>query len=142
MPITAGRSLLNNQIKSALSKGKSADINTTSQEITNAIASVVGMGIFPTSPSPLPLKALGKSAAKSLIKNALNMGRGANINTTAQMIATAISLIAPIVPPKGFSALKTALKNALSAGKGATIKNTANQFSAAIINYFSSGGVK
>ena len=141
MPIGASVSLLKGQFRNALSMGKGASIATTSQVFASAIASAASMGIFPTAPTPVPLAPSGLSAGANMIKNALSMGKSASISTTAQMIASAVSMIAPTAPPSGLSGLRSNLKNALSAGKGANINTTATQFASAVVSYYTSGGV-
>lgn len=141
MPIAASQSLLKSQIESALKMGKGANIDTTAQIIASAVGSASSMGIFPTAPTPVPLSPSGLSAGQSLIKAALSMGKGASISSTAKMMATGISLIAPAAPPAGLSSLQSQLEAALSMGKGADMSPIAAQFAVAIVSYYTSGGV-
>lgn len=141
MPISAGQSLLEAQIKTALMSGQGANANTTAQLISSAIASVVPMGFFPTAPVPVPLSPSGLSAGQSIISTALNMQKGATVDSTSQMMANGISMIAPTAPPAGLSTLQSLIKTALSAGSGADPSAFASQLASAVVSYYSMGGV-
>ena len=144
MPILAGTSLVINSIKNALSLKEGAEISTTAQLIALGVAQIVSMGLFPVTPTPpfpLPLVPSGLSAGQNLIKQALSMREGADINTTAQLIAQGISMIAPVAPVSGLSALTNSIRTALTLKEGADIITTANLIGIAIPMYYMSGGV-
>lgn len=142
MPISAGQSLLQTQIKNALSLEAGAQIATTASTLAAAVAGVVPMGFFPVAPTPTPLAPGGLSAGQSLFQTALSLGPGASIATTAQMFATAVSLIAPTAPPAGLSSLQSQIESSLNMGEGANIDSIAAQISTAIVQYYVSGGVQ
>lgn len=142
MPISAGQSILQSQIKSALSLEKGAQIPTTASALSAAIAGIVPVGIFPTAPTPKPLTPDGVSAGQAMFSSALSLGAGATISATAQMFATAVSLIAPAAPPAGISSLQSQFESALSMEKGADIEAIAAQMATAIVQYYVVGGVQ
>lgn len=144
MPIAAAQSVIESQIKAALSLDKGANIDATATIIAAGIASGVPMGLFPTAPTPpfpIPLSPTGLSATQNGIKAALSLDKGANIDTTAQLIAQAISLMAPIVPPAGLSGLISQIKNALSLDKGANSDTFAKLVSVGVVAYYQAAGV-
>jgi hypothetical protein len=72
--------------------------------------------------------------------SAFSMGPGATADASAQMIAMAISLIDPMVPPAGLSLLQSQIKSAFSLGPGANSQAAAAIIASAIPTYFMTGG--
>ncbi len=140
MPIPAGYSLLQTQIQQALSMKQGAQIPSTGALIGTAVSSIVPMGLYPPPLFP-PLVPAGVSAGISMIQQALSMKQGAQISTVSQMIATGVSLIAPLVPPAGLSTLKSQIESALSMKQGAQIPTVSSLIAQAIILYYVSAGV-
>jgi hypothetical protein len=141
MPIAAGQSVLQSQIKAALSMDKAANQSAVIGMIIAGLSSVIPMGLVPTAPSPTPLAPAGISGTQSTMNAAINMGPAATIDTTAAMWASAISIAAPMAPPAGMSALQSQIKNAMSMDKAANIDTTAQLIALAIIQYYLAGGI-
>lgn len=141
MPIAAGLPILQSQLNTALNMGPAAQQATVATIIASAVAMVAPMGFFPPAPIPIPLIPAGMAAGQSMISNALNMGPAAEQSTVAQMIATGISLIAPIAPPAGMSTLKSQIESALKMGQAAQIPTVATMIAVAIPTYYMTGGV-
>lgn len=140
MPIMAAQPILQTQLTSILSKGIAANPDAFALEFTSALASVVPMGLFFT-PFPVPLVPTGFSACQNLIKQSLSLGMAANLQTTSLMMATGISLLAPLAPPVGLLVLQTQIKNAISMDMAANKLMVASILSIAIPQYYMSGGV-
>jgi hypothetical protein len=138
MPITAGMSMIQNQLKSAFNMGAGGTPSATSQMIAAAIASAVPMAMIPGTP-PIPLSPSGMSAAANMLKSAFNMGAGGTPSMTAQMIASAISLIAPLCPPTGMTLLKTQLENVFNMGASGKPDMTAQMIALAVCNFYQMG---
>lgn len=141
MPIAAGQSVLQSQIKAALSMGKAANQTAVIGIIIAGLSSIIPMGLIPTAPSPIPLIPAGISGTQFTMNAAINIGPAAAISTTAAMWAAAISTAAPMAPPAGLSALQSQIESAMSMGKAANIDTTAQLISAAIIQYYITGGI-
>lgn len=144
MPIAAATSTLNSSINAALNMGKAANQSIVVAQIIAGLGSAIPMGLYPTSPSPpfpIPLVPAGIAAAQSQAISGFSMGKAADIDTVAKILANAVSLAAPIVPPSGLSALESQIKNALSMGKSANQATVASLLSTAIIQYYTSAGV-
>lgn len=141
MPIAAGQSILQSQIKSALSLDVAAQPQTFVAIVIAALSSVIPMGLLPSAPSPIPLTPAGISAAQSNMDTALNLGPAAQIDTTAALIALAVSLAAPLAPPAGLSNLQSQIANALSMQQAANIDMTAQLIALSIIQYYTMGGI-
>lgn len=141
MPIAAGLIPLKSQITAALKMGRAAKEDLVAMLISTGVASIAPMGFFPAGPSPIPLVPSGVMAAKSQITAAFKMGRTANQSLVAQQIATAISIICPIVPPAGLMMLKTQIENALKMERMAKEDLVAQQIAQGIITYFQAAGV-
>lgn len=141
MPIAAAFPLLNNQIANALSMDIAADPNTVATIIATAVGQASSMGLLPAAPAPIPLVPAGLSAGQNLITNALNLQIAADIKIVATIMATGISLIAPLAPPAGLSYLQNEIANALSMDIAAQQKTVALMISNAIIQYYTMGGI-
>jgi hypothetical protein len=76
-----------------------------------------------------------------MIEQAFSMGSAATAGASAQMIATAISILAPSAPPAGLSLLQTQIKQAFSLGQAAKADLAATMIAAAIPSYYMAGGV-
>lgn len=140
MPIAGATPVLQSQILSALSMDKGAQTQIVATQIASSIAGVVPMGLFPPS-FPMPLVPAGLSGGLSMIQNTLNLQQGASQKTVAQLIATGVSLIAPMAPPAGLSFLQSQIESALSLDKGARQQVVASLLATAIVSYYIMGGV-
>jgi hypothetical protein len=141
MPIAASMPLINSAVSSALNLGQAATNDLTASIIMAALSSAVPMGMFPVAPVPIPLVPGGASACKTMITQALGLGKAATADLTAQMIAAGISILAPTAPPAGLSALQSQIKSALSMSNAATPSAVAAMIAIAVVAYYSSGGV-
>lgn len=144
MPIAAATSTLNSSINAALNMGKAANQSAVIAQIIAALGSSIPMGLYPTSPSPpfpIPLVPSGIAAAQAQALSGFSMGKAADVDTVAKILANAVSLAAPIVPPSGLSALESQIKNALSMEKSANQATVASLLATAIIQYYTSAGV-
>ena len=142
MPIAAGMPLINSSTESALSMAEASTADATTNLIMSALLSAVPMGMFPVAPTPIPLVPGGASACQTLIKQALSLGVAATPDLTAQMIASAISILAPTAPPAGVTTLQSQIKSALSMDKAAKPAAVAAQIASAVVSYYSTGGVQ
>lgn len=140
MPIMAAQPILQGQIQMILSKGASATEKDFASQFTTALCSVVPMGIMMT-PFPVPLVPAGKSACENMIRASLSLGVAASTETTSMMMATGISLLAPMAPPAGLMNLKSQIKSALEKGIVAQPAIFASILSLAIPTYYMTGGV-
>lgn len=140
MPIAAALSPMTSSITSAWSQGKGAQVNTTSQLFCAAVGAGAAMGLYPVEVTTVPLVPAGISPASSLMTGALSIGKGAQISTTSQQMAQAISIIAPMCPPAGLSILGSQIQAAMSQGKGAQVNTVVQQITSAIITYYQTGG--
>ena len=141
MPIAAGQSILKSQFLSALSLKQGAQTQITGMRLSLAIGSVVPMGLLPIPPAPIPLIPAGLSAGISMIQQAMSFKQGAQVKTTAQMIAKGVSLIAPLAPPAGLSLLSKQIEAAFSLKQGARENVVADLLSIAVITYYTCGGI-
>lgn len=141
MPIMAAQPILYTQIKSMLSKGMMANPALFSAEFTTVLAGVVPMGIMMAFIFPMPLVPAGAPACQAMVNNALNLGIAANIEIVSTMLASAVSLLVPTVPPIGLTLLKTQINQALNLGIAANIDVVALMLSMAIPSYYMAGGV-
>lgn len=144
MPIAAATSTLNSSIATALQMGKAATPSVVVAQIIGALGASIPMGLYPTSPTPpfpVPLVPAGIAAAQAQALSGFSMGKAADIDTVAKILANAVSLAAPIVPPSGLSALESQIKNALSMGKSANQATVASLLATAIVQYYTSAGV-
>lgn len=140
MPIAASVSMLQTQLQSALSMSQAAQISTSSQMITSSVATIVPTGILPGVP-PVPLAPIGISAGMSMILQGLSMGIAGTVSISAQLIASGVSLIAPLAPPSGLSLLTSQLQSAFSMKQAATADMASQLIATAIISYYTSGGI-
>jgi len=140
MPIMAAQPILQTQIQLLLSKGQSANQNDFASQFTNALSSVVPMGLFPAGLVPIPLAPTGRTACESMIRQALSLKNAANTETVSMMMATGISLLVPMVPPAGLMSLKSQIKSALSMKVAANPQIFATILSIAIPQYYMMGG--
>lgn len=141
MPIAAALPLINSQLNNALSLGPAAQPSLVATMIASAVAQAAPMGLFPMAPSPIPLIPAGLAAGQNLINNALSLGPAAQPGLVATMIASGISLIAPMAPPAGLSFLQSQIESALSMGQAAQEPVIATMISSAIITYYTMGGI-
>lgn len=141
MPIAAGLPILQSQFMLALSMKQGAQVQLTSNLLASAVGTIAPMGLLPIPPTFIPLIPAGLSAGLAMIQQALSMKQGAQISTVSQLIATGISLIAPLAPPAGMSALTKQIESALSMKQGAKVQTTANLLASAVISYYSCGGI-
>ena len=141
MPIPAAYSPFNSQLQTAWNMGKGAQVNTSSQLLCTALASVVPMGLIPSGISLIPLVPAGVTAASSLMTAGLSMGKGAQIGATSKQMAQAISILAPLCPPAGLTTLSSLIEVAMSMNKGAKVSTVAQQVSQAVVTYYQIGGV-
>ena len=135
MSIIAGMSIIQSQLSSAFNLGISGKSSLTSSIIISAVASVVPMAMLPMIP-PIPLIPIGISAAINMLNSANNMDIAGKPEIVAQMIATAISIIAPLAPPTGLSLLQSQLKSAFSLGISGKPGLTSQMIALAICNYY------
>ena len=142
MPIVAAYSPMEASITSAWSMGKGATVPTSTQMFCTAVGTGASMGLYPVGVSMVPLTPSGVSAATSLMTSALSMGKGAQINTTSQLMALAISVIAPLCPPVGLSTLGYQIEASMSHGKGAQVSTTSQLIAQAVVNYYVTGGTQ
>ena len=141
MPIAAALPLVNSQINNALSLGPAAQPSLVATMIAAAVSSAVPMGFLPTPPAPIPLVPAGLPAGQNLINNALSLGPAAQPSLVATMIASGISMIAPMAPPAGLSFLQSQIESALSMREAAQEPVVAAMISSAIITYYTMGGI-
>jgi len=141
MPIAATVSALQNLFKNGLGLDKAASPDLVATNLSAAIAAIAPSGLFPPSPTPIPLVPAGQSGAQSLFKNAFTLDVAADPNLTAMMLATGVSIICPTVPPAGLSLLQSQFKNALTLELAADPDLAATTMANAVISYFSVGGV-
>ena len=140
MPIAASFPALQSQLVSAFSNGPGANPTSVATQIASAVGSIVPTGIFPPFP-PTPLVPAGLSAGISLMQQAFSLQQGANKKTVSQMMAQAISLIAPTAPPAGLSILQQQIESAMALEQGAQQNLVATIIASAIISYYTMGGV-
>jgi hypothetical protein len=141
MPIAASQSLLQNQIKSALSLDKAANKPLVATLIASAIASAVPMGLLPSVPSPIPLAPAGFAGTQSGIQGAFDLGPAATPDLVAQLMASAISLCAPLAPPAGLTMLQSQIASALKKDQAANKDILALELATAIVSYYTAGGI-
>lgn len=141
MPIMAAQPILQSQILTILSKGKSANQGDFASQFTNALSTVVPMGLFPAGIILIPLIPTGRSACENMIRQSLSLENAANQEVVSMLFATGISLLVPMVPPSGLMGLKSQIKNALSMKVASRQQLVALILSLAIPVYYMSGGV-
>lgn len=141
MPISAGTSIIQSQFQSALSLQQGATIQSTASILASAVATAAPLGLIAAGPAMIPLIPAGASASVQMLQNALSLNVGAQIGTVSQLIAAAISIIAPLAPPAGLQTLSKQIESALSMQQGATINTTASLVATAIVAYYTIGGV-
>lgn len=140
MPIASSQPMLQSQIISALSQGPAVQTTNVATTIGTAVASSASTGLLPGVP-PIPVIPAGVSACIALISQALNMGSAAQVSLTAQNIAQAVSVCAPMVPPIGLAFLQSQIQSALSMGSAAQVSTIAPIIASAIITYYGMGTV-
>jgi len=141
MPIAAALTPLQSQIDAAQNAGVAGSPSLTSTQIATALASAVPMGIIMLGPTPTPLVPAGFSATQSLLQAAFNMGVAGTPSSVAQMIASAISVMAPLAPPIGLSALQSMIQAIFNLGLAGSSSTTAQMLATAIVTYYTSGAV-
>lgn len=141
MPIALAQPILQTNIQLLLSKGKSANQNDFARNFTNALSAVVPMGMFPVAPVPVPMSPSGKSLCENTIRQSLSLKQGATSDTVSMLFATGVSFLVPIVPPVGLMNLKNQIKKALDMGTASNKQVFSLIVSAAIVQYYTSGGV-
>lgn len=140
MPIAASLSILQTQIKSAMSMRQAAQTSISAQLVSGGVAMIVPTGILPLVP-PVPLVPIGLSAGSALISQGLSMSSAATAKVSAQMIASGVSMIAPLAPPAGLSLLTSQLESAFSMKQAATTDMVSQLIAMAIISYYTAGGI-
>lgn len=140
MPIAAAQPILQTQIQLLLSKGQSSNQNDFASQFTNTLSSVVPMGLFPAGIVPIPLVPSGRSACENLLRQALSLKNAANKDTVSILMALAISMLVPVVPPVGLTGLRSQIGNALSMGMASKQETFSSILSLAIVQYYMSGG--
>jgi hypothetical protein len=141
MPITAGFTALQSLIKVALISDVGGSPDTLAQIITNAIATISSMGMYPSGISMVPLVPAGMSGTQAIMKNALISDISGNPNVLAQIISSSISMLCSIVPPVGITSLQALLSSLFaSVDIGGSPDVLAQQIASAIITYFTVGG--
>ena len=141
MPITATLSALTTQLQTVFNAGISGTPNSNAIAISSAIASIVPSGLFPAGITMIPVVPAGVSACQAILSSAFNMGASGTPSSVAQMMASAIAALAPMVPSIGLSTLKTMLENIANMGLSSAPSATSQMMAAAIIAYYLSGGV-
>lgn len=142
MPISAAVTPMKNMIKQALSLSQGVTNDAIAGILTAAMVSSVSMGMFPPSPVPTPLIPSGASGTNSILKQALSLGQSATNSQIAQIMATAISVLVPLVPPAGMSTLKTMIENTvLNLSQGVDNDMIAGNLANAIVMYYTCAGV-
>jgi hypothetical protein len=141
MPLAATQSALQSQIANAFNLQQAATPDLKALVITAAIASVAPSGLFPPSPSPVPLIPAGFSACQSMLKNAFSLQQAATPDLVGQIFASAIALLVPNVPPVGQSLLATQVSSAFNLQQAATPDLVGMMLATAIISYYTMGGV-
>ena len=141
MPITAMTSALSSQLESTFNADVSGTPNSNAALIAATIASVVPSGLFPAGVTMIPVVPAGVSACQAILNSAFNMGVSGTPSSTAQMMASAIAALAPMIPPTGMSILKSILENIANMGLSGTPSSTAQMMASAIIAYYSAGMV-
>lgn len=141
MPISAGYGLLRTQLVSCHSMKPASTVDVVTRLEVLAVASIVPMGLKPHYPSPIPLVPSGISPAMSMLKTAGSMGSTADVNKSAKLTATAVSVIAPLCPSFGKTTLETQLKSAWSMKNSATIDIVSTLEANAVITYYLAGGI-
>jgi len=141
MPIPAIFSPLQAQISNAFNLQQASNPQLVATVITTALTSLVSMGLFPVGVSMIPLIPAGAAATQSQIANAFNLQQASGNQIDAQLIALAISVLVPMVPPIGLTLLQNQIANALNLQQAATPQLIATMISTAIINYYLSGMV-
>ena len=140
MPVIAGMSLLAQQIEASMNLGPAAQPPLVATLISAGVASVVPMGLFPSVP-PIPLIPAGMPLCQSAIQSALSLGPAATPKIVSLLMASGISMVAPMAPPAGLSLLATGLENAMGLKEAATQKVVAQLMALEICNYYPMGGI-
>lgn len=135
------QSPLESQIAAALQLKQAAAIPTTAQLIIAGVVAAAPAGQIPSAPSPIPVIPSGADSALTSAQNAFSLQQAASVEATATILGTAISVVAPVVPPSGLPALISSLQSALSQGEGASPDQVAQEMASAVIQYYQAGGV-
>ena len=139
MPIAATQPALSSSLESINNLGVAGTPSSISIMITTAIAGICPSGLFPVGISFIPLPPAGFSACQSTMSSAFNMGAAGTPSTTAQIMASAIATLCPIVPPTGLTLLQTMIENASNMGVAGSPSTTAQIIATAVINYYMAG---
>jgi len=141
MPIAATMSALQSLLQNVFNSGIAGKPELSSLTYANAIASIAPSGLFPAGSAMIPLVPAGFSACQSLLQNAFNSGLAGTPDLTSVLVATAISVLCPMVPPSGLSTLQSLLQNVYASDVAGTPDLTSMMEANAIISYFMSCGV-
>lgn len=141
MPIAATTSVLQAQIKNALSLKQAATPDLVGTIIASALAGIAPSGLFPAGFMLVPLVPAGYAVTQSMISLAFNLKPGANKTVDSKMFSLGIAALCPIVPPIGLTLLEVQLSNSMDLKQAATPDLVATLMANAIISYFMSGGV-
>ena len=139
--ITAMSSALSSQLQGCFNTGVSGTPSSNAARISSAIASIVPSGLIYVGTSWIPVVPAGVSACQAILNSAFNMGVSGTPSSTAQMMASAIAALAPMIPPSGMSILKSMLENIFNMGLSGTPSITAQMMASAIISYYTAGMV-
>lgn len=142
MPIAAAMTPMKSIIKQALSLKQVATNDAIAGIITAAMSSTVCMGMFPPGPTPVPLIPSGASGTMNMLKSALSLSQSASNSQIASMMANAISILVPTVPPSGQTTLKSMIENTvLNLSQSADNDMIAGNLANAIVTYYTCAGV-
>jgi hypothetical protein len=140
MPITAGLSPLQSLINASQNTGVAGSPSLSALQLTSAIASIAPMGIMMLGPTPTPLVPAAFGAMQQMLLASYQSGVSGAPSVSSQQIATAISVLVPLVPPIGISILQSMISSMDNIGIAGNSSLTAQLLASAIIIYFTSGG--
>jgi len=141
MPIEAGLSPLQSLINVLQNMGIAGNPSLSALQLTSAIASVAPMGIIMLGPTPAPLVPAAFAAMQQILQSSFQSGVAGIPSVSSQQIATAISVLVPIVPPTGLSVLQSLIFSMDNMGIAGSSNVTAQLLASAIITYFTIGTV-
>ena len=141
MPIAAMSSALAAELQSVFNTGVSGSPSSNASAIASAIASIVPSGLIYVGVSWVPVVPAGISACQAMLLDTFNSGLSGTPSVSSQIIASAIAVLAPMVPPSGMNVLKSMLQSIDNMGLSGSASATAQMMASAIISYYTSGGV-
>ena len=138
--ITAGLSPLQSLINASQNTGVAGNPSLNALQLTSAVASVAPMGIMMIGPTPTPLVPAAFAAMQQMLLASYQSGVPGSPPVSSLQIATAISVLVPLIPPIGISILQSLISSMDNMGIAGNSNLTAQMLASAIITYFTSGG--